>query len=285
MDLFDTVDVLAGNGNYGIGCVVITDHGSGDNTGYCRAVLGYIERYGLRCFGIAKNIHGVIAERICAFSINRNAGDLILQDAGDLNKYPSKSSVHLPLGYDEDIFFPVEVEKDIDICLVGNFYPILYQNRLDLIRKLGSDPRFTKLKISVIGSAGNMELNESLKKELPSVDFLGKMVYKDINIVLNRSKVVVNLHQNDGIEPVNPWLFMIAGTRTCQVTDNRVYLKKYFNDGTEIIMSSVTEIPEILLEVLRDELKRSQIAERSYIRAKTDHSSGSRARTIGELVN
>ncbi len=221
----------------------------------------------------------IVQKDICDF-----ADALILQDAGDIKKYPSKKSVHLPLGYDEDVFFPMEIEKDIDVCLVGNFYPGLYKNRLELIKTLGSDQRFAGKKIVVIGSSGSASMNESLKNEFPNIDFLGKLNFREISNVLNRSKVAVNLHQNDGIEPVNPWLFMIAGTKTCQVTDHRTYLEQYFKNGTEILMAAVSEVPSLVLDLLSDAARRDQIAENGYMRAVADHSSGSRARMIGAMA-
>lgn len=206
---------------------------------------------------------------------------VVLQDKGDKQNDVIKSaSIHLPLGFDEQVFKPLDIVRDIDVCLVGNFYPSTYGKRLELIHKIGQHPSFTDKKISVIGSSGDARLNESLKKSYPSISFEGKLNATQINKILNRSKVAVNIHQDDGLEPVNPWLFMIAGTGTAQVIDKREYLKDFFEPGEEIIMETFENIPDAILNLLSDDHKRILVAERSMKRALKDHSSSSRAGII-----
>jgi hypothetical protein len=210
---------------------------------------------------------------------------VVLQDKGDQkNEVVKAASIHLPLGFDEQLYKPLDIVRDIDVCLVGNFYPSTYGKRLELIHKLGQHPSFSGKKISVIGSSGDANLNESLKKSYPSISFEGKLNSTQINKVLNRTKVAVNIHQDDGLEPVNPWLFMIAGSGTAQVIDKREYLKDFFEPGEEIIMEKFDNIPDAILDLLTDDHKRILIADRSMKRALKDHSSSSRARIILEYA-
>ena len=208
--------------------------------------------------------------------------DLVaFQDKGDLDLENLKGrGFHLPLGFDENLFKPGNQFRDTDVLLVGNFYPKTYGKRLELIHLIGNDRRFSGLKISIIGSSGDAALNEKLKQQYPSINFLGKLSFSQINEELNRAKVAVNIHQDDGKEPVNPWLFIISGTKTAQIVDSRDYLTAFFAPGEEIIMAEFKDIPDNILNLLDNNFMRESVAAKGYSRTLKDHSSSSRAKTI-----
>lgn len=211
--------------------------------------------------------------------ICRVADLVFLQDKGDMGHpaLASKRKFHLPLGYDEHVFFKKNIEKKYDICLVGNFYPDRYRKRYDLIMELGRSAEFRDKKIAVIGGSGNTSLNQDLAREFTHMDFLGKLDGPQLNETFNSSKIVVNIHQDDGLEPVNPWLFMISGAGACQVVDYRPYLENYYQDKKEICMVNFPEIPAFLLKILESPAEIERIANAASNRTMMEHSNMSRA--------
>jgi hypothetical protein len=119
--------------------------------------------------------------------------------------------------FDEDQYFPVSIEKDIDISFIG----AMYDERIMLLNKLSKD--FHDKKLHFIG-------NYSKKKYLLNYIFIftSKMKksffnhtvdYREANLIYNRSKICLNLNRKEANTGWNSRLCEILGTNSFQLTN------------------------------------------------------------------
>jgi len=145
---------------------------------------------------------------------------VFVQDGDDVKFI--ENSEWLPLGFDETIY-KISDEKNIDILLFGNCDTKFYSNRVAYFleaSKLGD-----KFTIKFIGS----NLDDRAKKILikNNVEIIRTLSFKDFANKISRSKIAINIHQDDGSKAINPLFFAIPGSRTVQVTNNKEYYKSW----------------------------------------------------------
>lgn len=106
---------------------------------------------------------------------------------------------YLPAVGNPDVFFPIEIEKDIDICFVGATYPEkFYGDRVQIINRLITD--FPDCRIFVGGSCA------PLRRPIKFVRWFFNRRYRTIynnrdidsvecNMIYNRSKICLNINR------------------------------------------------------------------------------------------
>jgi hypothetical protein len=171
-------------------------------------------------------------------------------DGGDINCV-NKSSTWLPLGYDDEIFFPKKKyeNKIFDILMVG-IIGKKYGERRKIFTTLSKSSIMKNYKIAFVGTTGRKYKDymfgynchmKWLAKYLPLVDLAD---------LISSSKVCINIHQDDGKMPINPWFFSIPGAKVCQVTDKRSYLSEWLTPGKDYVDFDVNELVPTLIETL-----------------------------------
>lgn len=166
----------------------------------------------------------------------------------------------LPLCADERIFYPQNMEKDIDILFIGAMYP----DRIKLLKKLISE--FSQYNIQVYGY--NINRFEILKKIKYKYTKMHKFFHKGVspqeaNDLYARSKICINTHNWQTKNGANPRTFEILATNSFEIVDYNFYIEKELNDGV-VIYKDEKDLFHKLSYYLQHETERRQIAERGY---------------------
>ena len=205
------------------------------------------------------------------------ADHIFCLDGGDARKFGKKAS-WLPLGYNDQLFRPSDDNKDIDVMISGAIGR-LYNRRREFLVKLGQSYIAKNHKCIFIGTTGH-KWNDSLIR-LGSIEWIAKRVDAQLlGSYQARSKVCVNIHQDDGKWPVNLSFFSIPGSVSCQLAENKEYLKNFMEPGIDYEEFLDNEYLSKLEMLLKDDERRNKMAEQGYLKSKKYHTMSSRAREI-----
>lgn len=170
---------------------------------------------------------------------------VFFQDGSDVTNHTNGR--WLPLGFDDRIF-SYRSEKNIDLLLLGNLDKAFYKRRRDFFKKASELGR-SGIKICFAGYNADPELVTIFKKN--GVKILGKLplsVYAD---TISRSKVCLNVNQDDGGKAVNPLFFAIPATGSFQVTDDSGYLSEWLSPGINYFPSDIGNLNETILKLIK----------------------------------
>lgn len=203
-------------------------------------------------------------------------------EESDINLLKEKGikAKFLPLCADERIFYPQNIEKDIDILFIGAMYP----DRVKLLKKIISE--FTQYNIQVYGYYINRF--EILKKIIYKHTnmhkiFHGRVSPQEANDLYARSKICINMHNWQTKNGANPRTFEILATNSFEIVDYNSYIEKEINDGV-IIYRDEKDLFCELSYYLQHEAERKQIADRGYMITKERHLFSNRVECLLEGV-
>ena len=153
------------------------------------------------------------------------------RDDVDWFRSQGKQAFFLPQACDSSQYFPIQgVEKDIDILFVGNLF---YSPKRKAIMNAVID-RFPDRKIEVYG--WYQPWFKGLKAYLRRPH---KHIYKNVNVsseeanlLYNRARVVLNIHQEHQKNGANPRVFEICGTGAYQICDWNPYVASLLPEGS-----------------------------------------------------
>ncbi len=209
-------------------------------------------------------------------------------DGGDVPAGGYRSS-WLPLGYDGDIYHPYpDIEKTIDVLLIG-FIGIRYKRRRQIIDLLDESVLAQKWRCAFIGSTGTLMGNLSLQLHYGSaahgrVTWLSRRIPPEsLALAIAKSKICINIHQDDGIMPVNPMFFAIPATGTCQLAEQKPHLRQWLVPGRHYAEFTDGNFLEVLSGLLDDDKKRTSIV-KNGIEACRDHTFISRVKSIVSVI-
>jgi hypothetical protein len=97
--------------------------------------------------------------------------------------------------------------------------------------------------------------------------------------VIARSRICVNIHQDDGQRPINPLFFAIPACGACMVTDDREYLGRWMKPEVEFLPASEGDFVGRVEECLRDTEMATRVAARGCTAAR-EHAYSSRVAQI-----
>ena len=128
-----------------------------------------------------------------------------------------------------NIFKPLNLKKDYDLCIISNFTQLKYKGTDIIISQIPRFPFYQNLKICHVGN--NPEVGKDLckKYEVNNIDFLGKKTRCEVNEILNRSKFgIVASNREDGCPRVITET-LCSGTPLFLKTETRLlnYYKSY----------------------------------------------------------
>jgi len=128
-----------------------------------------------------------------------------------------------------NIFKPLNLKKDYDLCIISNFTQLKYKGTDIIISQIPRFPFYQNLKICHVGN--NPEVGKTLckKYEVNNIDFLGKKTRFEVNEILNRSKFgIIASNREDGCPRVITET-LCSGTPLFLKTETRLlnYYKSY----------------------------------------------------------
>lgn len=175
----------------------------------------------------------------------------------------------LPLGFDEQVFRPSTEPPLFDVLYVGNMSGKCYRSRWQHLQELRNSDIAREYRVGVIGSSRSW-LEAHLKRMPGHAIWVNHYVpLPKLGQLIARSKVVVNIHQDDGVQSVNPIFFAIGGTGVCQVAQGHAYLRAWLRPGLDYHVARSDAFLEDLREVLENEALRKTIANSGLESSKT----------------
>lgn len=169
---------------------------------------------------------------------------VFFQDGSDLDLHGN--SKWLPLGFDSTLF-KFNDKKDIDILLLGNLQQPYYLNRKECFLKVAplAKKGFT---ICFAGSNASKEVLSVFKQN--GVKVLGKKRLKEYAQIISRSRICINIHQNDGCMAINPLFFAIPATGGIELTDSYKYLENWLTPNKHYFATNVNSIDKDIIPLL-----------------------------------
>lgn len=186
---------------------------------------------------------------------------------------------HFPFASDENVFFPLSIEKKYDIVFLGNgnsgFGRDRYINFLmDYVKK-------HNLKFFLAGAGWE------------KYGFPYRIVEsgKQTNFIYNSSKICVNIHNDRqylGIDKemdANNRLFDLAMAQCCQISNGEQMILKYFDKNEVVTADEPTEwINEIDYYLTHSE-EREEVALKAHKRALKEHTWQIRAMNFIQFID
>ena len=111
-------------------------------------------------------------------------------------KIPTKDII--PVGVNEKVFYPQNLEKRYDFCFVGSFYDV---KGVDIIVDALKDLNRTDIRFCFCGSGPYLPLLESLKKSL-NIDILGSKDHASLSQLYNSSRFLLCHSRSEGFPTV-----------------------------------------------------------------------------------
>ncbi len=198
-----------------------------------------------------------------------------VQDGNDIQAIGK--SKWLPLGFNNEYFYKTSTRKEIDILLIGNCREEQYKTRSNYFveaSKLASQG----FRVVFVGS----NLIEHKRKILleNGVVILSPVTPKELSNFIKKSRICINIHQDDGGMTINPMFFAIPACGTFQITDNRLYLSNWLIPLVHFTPLTLENLNGRIIKLL--EANNLSVSNIEYLEK---HSFVSRAEEILKIVN
>jgi len=189
----------------------------------------------------------------------------------------------LPLGFDPAHYHPRSSPPDHDILFIGRMGGN-YRRRREALIEVSRSSLPGRCRIGVIGSTGSSWADRSLGLD-PRIDWAAKHLPPErYGEAIARSRICVNVHQDDGARPVNPSFFAVPGTGACQVAEDLPHLGHWLDRNRNYVPFARGELAETLLSLLQDEERRKTVAAGGRRAASESHTYRHRAQAIVRTV-
>jgi len=180
---------------------------------------------------------------------------------------------------DEKVFYPIESRKKYDITFLGNANSGF--GRDQYIEPLVNYAKKNKLTVFLAGSGWE------------KYGFPYQIVRhgEEANSIYNASKICINIHNDrqyagmDKEMDANNRLFDLAMAQTCQVSNGKAMIAKYFNENEVITADEPSEWLNKIDYYLKNDKEREVIAIRARQRALKDHTWDKRASEFIRIIN
>lgn len=173
------------------------------------------------------------------------------QDDVDWFLAQGKHAYFLPQACDTSTYFPVTSAKDIDILFVGVLY--YSPRRQQIIHNLIH--RFPHLRIVVFGTYKPWYKNplKWLLREKRHIYKNRNIDSTEVNLYYNRSRIVLNIHQEQQQNGANPRTFEISGSGAYQLCDANPYIESLFTNGEIGVYHNEDELYRLVEEAMADD--------------------------------
>ena len=199
--------------------------------------------------------------------------------------YMDEGDVHgdhaswLPLGYDERLYRFAPGPKEFDVLFVGAL-GTQYRRRLAFLEALSRSPLPDRLRVGLVGSTGSRAGDRKINLHPKIMHIAPHLPPEDFAACISRSRICVNIHQDDGSKPVNPLFFAIPGTGVCQVAEDLPHLARWLEPERHFIPSSLAALPMTLETLLLEPDRTRRVAEAGRREVAERHTYARRAETI-----
>lgn len=202
-------------------------------------------------------------------------------DGGDVD---DDRSFWLPLGFSPNHCPPPDVilKKTLDIAYVGAIYGASYRSRFNRLLQLGASDLHTRYSIKSVCRVHKNQ-TEWVQQQLPFQNSK-KLPYLEYRNFIKTARIAVNVHQDDGIKPINPMMFSIPSLRTCLAAEDRTYFHQWFEPGIDYIPFTPETFIEVLDQLAGDPEKVKSVTEQGRRHAMQAHTFMHRAETIVDHV-
>lgn len=163
-------------------------------------------------------------------------------DQSDVEWYAGqgRKAHFLPQACDTSIYRPLGLPRDIDILFVGNMYisPVRKNAVLRVIE------RFPDRKIEIYGMYQPWYKGVLKWMCRPHRNIIKNknVTSQEVNLLYNRSRVVLNIHEEHQKDGANPKVFEISGSGAYQICDRNPYIAELFQYGEVAMYSSIDEM-------------------------------------------
>lgn len=140
-----------------------------------------------------------------------------------------KHAYFLPQACDTDTYFPLNLEKDIDILFVGNLYTS--PKRIKTIQEVVRHFQDRTIRVYGLYKPWYKGFFKWLFREHREIYKNKTIKPHKVNELYNRARVVLNIHQEQQVSGSNPRTFEIIGSGAWQVCDANPYIERLFSDN------------------------------------------------------
>ena len=204
-------------------------------------------------------------------------------DVDDVEWYAaqSKKVFFLPQACDPAVYRPLQLQKDIDILFVGNLY---YSPKRKALMTAVAE-HFPNLNVVVYGwyqpwFKGVWKwLTRPHKKVFKNVN----VTSEEANVLYNRARIVLNIHQERQTNGANPRIFEICGSGAYQVCDRNPYVESLFPDGSVGFYGDEEELMAAITEALSTDV--SEKAQRAHQCVLRHHTFKTRIETVLKVLS
>jgi hypothetical protein len=161
------------------------------------------------------------------------ASRLYLHDGGEVM---SKNESWMPFGFDDQVFTKNNFKKDIDILFIGNIYSKRYFNRMSYLLTLEKSGISKNFKCVYAGQVSGIINIIKLLLGTKKIRRTGKLDLNVLSEYINRSRICINILQDDGAMPVNPMFFAIPACGSVMVTEKHDFMNNLLMSDKNIIL-------------------------------------------------
>lgn len=203
-------------------------------------------------------------------------------DGGDVPEGVDNAT-WLPLGYDETIFkADPDMYPEYDVLFVGTLGKC-YSRRRHFLKLLSNSRLVHDWKVAFIGTTGK-RINDWRLNLNPLINWIGKRVsIEELAFYASKAKICINIHQDDGIKPINPMFFALPATGACQFVENKAYFSNWMKTG-EYVSFDDDNFLETLYSVLTNENLRVNTAKSGMDCAIEKHTYVERVRCMCSIL-
>ena len=179
-----------------------------------------------------------------------------------------KKAYFLPQAADVNLYHPLKSEKTIDILFVGVLYR--YFKRIALLKKVIA--KFSAQKtcgersrtIKIVGKYKPFEKNifKWLFREKRHVFTNRNISPKDVNLLYNQSRIVLNIHHETQVEGANPKVFEVCASGAYQICDYNPYIASLFPNGEVGLYKNEQELFDLIDDALKND--KSEQAKKAH---------------------
>lgn len=196
----------------------------------------------------------------------------------DVKQYDieGKRAYFLPQACDTETYKPLGLKRDIDILFVGNLF---FSPKRQLVAKAVVDS-FPDRNIQIYGiyKPWYKGLLKWLLREHRSVYKNHNVSPQQANVLYNRARIVLNIHQEQQKNGANPRVFEICGSGAYQLCDGNPYIDNLFKNGEIGIWHSVDELISMIGKSLDADMQAN--ARMAYQEVIRNHTFDVRMKTV-----
>jgi spore maturation protein CgeB len=218
-----------------------------------------------------------------AYEIRNDVDHIFLFEKTDVEKLWQTDrikSFFLPLALDESVYYPMNLERPIDILFVGT----LYQKRIEMLERLVE--RFKNKNIQIYGRFYSpfRKTLFHLLRENKNI-FLNKNISpSQVNEVYNRSKVCINIHHDQSSYGVNQRFFEIPGSGSFQLVENNPFVLDHFSEKEIMTYHSEEDLFRKIETGLKDPETALEMAQRAYKKVLESHTFTHRVKEMLQTI-